>query len=50
MGLLLAGRACEVYIGVSVADKANYILLKVATGQCLDPCDSDDWNSANVFF
>ena len=46
MGLLLSGRAREVYSGLSARAKANYVLLKEAMGQCLDPCDSDDWNRA----
>ncbi|XP_029914978.1 uncharacterized protein LOC115364535 [Myripristis murdjan] len=47
MGLLLAGRAREVYSGLSAAAKTNYTLLKDAMGRCLDPCDSDDWNRAS---
>lgn len=47
MGLLLSGRAREVYSGLSATAKANYVLLKDAMGRCLDPCDSDDWNRAS---
>lgn len=47
MGLLLSGRAREVYSGLSAAAKTNYASLKDAMGRCLDPCDSDDWNRAN---
>lgn len=46
MGLLLSGRAREVYSGLSTAAKTNYVSLKQAMGRCLDPCDSDDWNRA----
>ena len=47
MGLLLSGRAREVYSGLSAADKTSYTSLKNAMGRCLDPSDSDDWNRVN---
>lgn len=49
MDLLLSGRACEVYSGLSAIAKADYVLLKNAMGRCLDPCDSNDWNRASFF-
>ena len=42
MGLLLSGRACEVYSGQSATAKANYVLLKDTMVRCLDP-----WNRAS---
>ncbi|KAL2082815.1 hypothetical protein ACEWY4_022633 [Coilia grayii] len=47
LSLLLSGRARELYSGLPLASRNNYITLKEALGRCLEPCDSADWNRAN---
>lgn len=47
MSLLLAGRARDMYSGLTREAKNNYELLKAAMTRCFEPCDSDDWSRAS---
>lgn len=47
MALLLSGRARDIYSGLPVESRANFVQLKEAMGKCLEPCDSADWHRAS---